>query len=102
MTKQVQIVYSSSSSARLWQFQFFRETDRQRDLSSPENASTSNNSSTIASTSRRRRTSEYVLDLISFELFFLGRHYFKNCFIQGSIDFIFGDGQSLYQVNNQI
>jgi len=26
-----------------------------------------------------------------------GRHYFKNCFIQGSIDFIFGDGQSLYQ-----
>lgn len=27
-----------------------------------------------------------------------GRHYFKNCFIQGSIDFIFGDGQSLYQV----
>jgi hypothetical protein len=97
MTKQVQIVYSSSSSARLWQFQFFRETDRQRDLSSPENASTSNNSSTI---SRTRRTSEYVLDLISFELLFLGRHYFKNCFIQGSIDFIFGDGQSLYQVNN--
>jgi pectin methylesterase-like acyl-CoA thioesterase len=70
--------------------------------SSPENASTSNNSSTIATTSCRRRTSEYVLDLISFELFFLGRHYFKNCFIQGSIDFIFGDGQSLYQVNNQI
>jgi len=26
-----------------------------------------------------------------------GRHYFKNCFIQGSIDFIFGDGRSLYQ-----
>ncbi|KAH7352229.1 hypothetical protein KP509_19G035800 [Ceratopteris richardii] len=25
-----------------------------------------------------------------------GRHYFKNCFIQGSIDFIFGDGQSYY------
>jgi hypothetical protein len=99
MTKQVQIVYSSSSSACLWQFQVFRETDRQRDLSSPENASTSNNSSTIATTSRTR-TSEYVLDLISFELFFLGRHYFKNCFIQGSIDFIFGDGQSLYQVNN--
>lgn len=27
-----------------------------------------------------------------------GRHYFKNCYIQGSIDFIFGDGRSLYQV----
>ncbi|EOA29188.1 hypothetical protein CARUB_v10025460mg [Capsella rubella] len=26
-----------------------------------------------------------------------GRHYFKNCFIQGSIDFIFGKGLSLYQ-----
>jgi pectinesterase len=27
-----------------------------------------------------------------------GRHYFKDCYIQGSIDFIFGDGQSLYEV----
>lgn len=27
-----------------------------------------------------------------------GRHFFKNCFIQGSIDFIFGNGRSLYQV----
>ncbi|ESQ43267.1 hypothetical protein EUTSA_v10015978mg [Eutrema salsugineum] len=26
-----------------------------------------------------------------------GRHFFKNCFIQGSIDFIFGNGRSLYQ-----
>ncbi|XP_058077335.1 putative pectinesterase 14 isoform X1 [Magnolia sinica] len=26
-----------------------------------------------------------------------GRHYFRECFIQGSIDFIFGNGQSLYQ-----
>ncbi|KAJ3693517.1 hypothetical protein LUZ60_008997 [Juncus effusus] len=26
-----------------------------------------------------------------------GRHYFKECFIQGSIDFIFGDGTSLYE-----
>ncbi|KAJ0089133.1 hypothetical protein Patl1_32277 [Pistacia atlantica] len=26
-----------------------------------------------------------------------GRHYFKDCFIQGSIDFIFGNGRSLYQ-----
>lgn len=26
-----------------------------------------------------------------------GRHYFENCYIQGSIDFIFGDGQSLYK-----
>lgn len=26
-----------------------------------------------------------------------GRHYFKDCFMQGSIDFIFGDGQSIYQ-----
>ncbi|KAI5080892.1 hypothetical protein GOP47_0004075 [Adiantum capillus-veneris] len=26
-----------------------------------------------------------------------GRHYFKGCFIQGSIDFIFGDGQSYYE-----
>lgn len=27
-----------------------------------------------------------------------GRHYFKNCYIEGSIDFIFGDGKSIYQV----
>ncbi|KAJ7542692.1 hypothetical protein O6H91_09G006900 [Diphasiastrum complanatum] len=30
-----------------------------------------------------------------------GRHYFKNCFIQGSIDFIFGYGRSLY-MNSQL
>lgn len=27
-----------------------------------------------------------------------GRHYFKECFIQGSIDFIFGNARSLYAV----
>ncbi|CAM6121919.1 unnamed protein product [Calypogeia fissa] len=26
-----------------------------------------------------------------------GRHYFRNCFIQGSIDFIFGNGRSYYK-----
>ncbi|CAN6460676.1 unnamed protein product [Victoria cruziana] len=26
-----------------------------------------------------------------------GRHYFKDCFIEGSIDFIFGNGRSIYQ-----
>nr|XP_024399458.1 probable pectinesterase 53 isoform X1 [Physcomitrium patens]PNR37458.1 hypothetical protein PHYPA_020567 [Physcomitrium patens] len=26
-----------------------------------------------------------------------GRHYFKDCYIQGSIDFIFGSGQSYYE-----
>ncbi|XP_002968924.2 probable pectinesterase 53 [Selaginella moellendorffii] len=26
-----------------------------------------------------------------------GRHYFKSCFIQGSVDFIFGNGRSLYK-----
>ncbi|XP_024984243.1 probable pectinesterase 15 [Cynara cardunculus var. scolymus] len=26
-----------------------------------------------------------------------GRHYFKECFIQGSIDFVFGNGRSLYK-----
>lgn len=28
-----------------------------------------------------------------------GLHYFKNCFIQGSVDFIFGYGRSLYEVS---
>ncbi|XP_044362316.1 probable pectinesterase 8 isoform X2 [Triticum aestivum] len=28
-----------------------------------------------------------------------GRHYFKECFIQGSIDFIFGDARSLYEID---
>ena len=28
-----------------------------------------------------------------------GRHYFKDCYIQGSIDFIFGNGRSLYEVS---
>lgn len=27
-----------------------------------------------------------------------GRHYFKLCTIQGAVDFIFGSGQSLYEV----
>lgn len=27
-----------------------------------------------------------------------GRHYFKYCTIQGAVDFIFGSGQSLYEV----
>nr|XP_043611028.1 probable pectinesterase 15 isoform X2 [Erigeron canadensis] len=26
-----------------------------------------------------------------------GRHYFKECFVEGSIDFIFGNGRSLYE-----
>lgn len=27
-----------------------------------------------------------------------GRHYYSECFIQGSIDFIFGNAKSLYEV----
>ncbi|KAI4314784.1 hypothetical protein L6164_027659 [Bauhinia variegata] len=27
----------------------------------------------------------------------VGRHYFKNCYIEGSVDFIFGNGLSLYK-----
>ncbi|RHN50680.1 putative pectinesterase [Medicago truncatula] len=27
-----------------------------------------------------------------------GLHYFKNCYIQGAVDFVFGDGTSLYEV----
>jgi len=29
-----------------------------------------------------------------------GRHFFKNSMIEGAVDFIFGDGQSYYQVLN--
>jgi len=28
-----------------------------------------------------------------------GRHYFKDCYIEGEIDFIYGSGQSFYEVN---
>ncbi|CAH8377514.1 unnamed protein product [Eruca vesicaria subsp. sativa] len=28
---------------------------------------------------------------------FAGRHYFKNCYIEGAIDFIWGGGQSIYE-----
>lgn len=31
-----------------------------------------------------------------------GRHYFKDCYIQGSIDFVFGDGLSIYNVRPKI
>lgn len=31
-----------------------------------------------------------------------GRHYFKQCFIQGSIDFIFGNARSFYEVHTYI
>lgn len=27
----------------------------------------------------------------------IGRHYFKSCYIEGSVDFIFGNGLSLYE-----
>lgn len=30
----------------------------------------------------------------------LGRHYYRECFIQGSIDFIFGNARSLYEVGS--
>lgn len=26
-----------------------------------------------------------------------GRHYFENCYIEGTVDFIFGDGLSMYK-----
>jgi len=29
-----------------------------------------------------------------------GRHYFKDCYIQGEMDFIYGSGQSYYEVNH--
>ena len=28
----------------------------------------------------------------------VGRHYYKDCYIEGSVDFIFGNGLSLYEV----
>lgn len=28
----------------------------------------------------------------------LGRHYYESCFIKGAIDFIWGQGQSMYKV----
>ena len=31
-----------------------------------------------------------------------GRHYFKECYIEGSIDFIFGNSRSLYEVRQGI
>lgn len=31
-----------------------------------------------------------------------GRHYFHSCYIEGAIDFIFGYGQSIYEVRNTI
>lgn len=30
-----------------------------------------------------------------------GRHFFKECYIEGEIDFIFGNGRSLYQAGNR-
>lgn len=28
-----------------------------------------------------------------------GKHFFKDCFIQGTVDFIFGEARSIYLVN---
>ncbi|XP_058747087.1 probable pectinesterase 55 [Vicia villosa] len=30
----------------------------------------------------------------------IGRHYFKQCFIQGGVDFIYGNGQSIFEDSN--
>jgi len=32
----------------------------------------------------------------------LGRHYYKNCYIQGEVDFIFGQAQSYFEVTTII
>lgn len=32
----------------------------------------------------------------------LGRHYYKDCYIEGSVDFIFGNALSLYEVVKNI
>lgn len=32
----------------------------------------------------------------------LGRHYYKDCYIEGSVDFIFGNGLSLFEVSCQL
>lgn len=31
-----------------------------------------------------------------------GRHYYKDCFIEGSVDFIFGNGLSLFEVRTSV
>lgn len=31
-----------------------------------------------------------------------GRHYYKDCYIEGSVDFIFGNGLSLFEVINSL
>lgn len=31
----------------------------------------------------------------------IGRHYYKDCYIEGSVDFIFGNALSLFEVNLQ-
>lgn len=31
-----------------------------------------------------------------------GRHYYESCYIQGSIDFIFGRGRSIFQVTQLV
>ena len=31
-----------------------------------------------------------------------GRHYFSDCYIEGAVDFICGDGQSFYQVKSSV
>jgi pectinesterase len=30
----------------------------------------------------------------------LGRHYYRDCYIEGSVDFIFGNALSLYEVSS--
>lgn len=31
-----------------------------------------------------------------------GKHFFRNCYIKGTVDFIFGNGRSIYLVNSKI
>lgn len=32
----------------------------------------------------------------------VGKHFFKNCFIRGTVDFIFGNARSLYMVGTVV
>lgn len=66
----------------------------------PPKSHSNNVTPAVAAMIRGDKSASYKCSFLGFQDTLLddqGRHYFKNCNIEGAIDFMFGNGQSIYE-----